>query len=105
MRAPVETPHFRFPFALNGAHVDVVEQDTPEHVMSCENVVVRCPIGFRTEKPEFGWAFPEFRNAPLDLGELESALRRWEPRGRASAREWADEASAAVRNIEVEVRS
>lgn len=102
-RVAPRTPHFAFPFKRSGGLVRTVEQDTEEHVMACENVIVRCPVGFRAERPEFGWPFPEFRTAPLDLSELEAALRRWEPRGQASAQEWADEADAAVREIQVEV--
>jgi hypothetical protein len=76
-----DIPHFRHPFTRSpSGRVAVVEQDTPEHVQSCQNVIVRCPTGFREERPEFGWPFPEFRTAPLDLTELAVALRRFEPR-------------------------
>lgn len=81
----------------------VVEQDTPEHIATCENVIVRCPLGFRDTRPEFGWPFPEFANIPIDVRELEDALRTFEPRGRARASEYADIASAAVRRISVDV--
>ena len=103
MRA--DTPHFAYPFELNAdGYVNVVEQDTPEHIMACENVIVRCPVGFRYERPEFGWEFPEFRNE-LDLGALEDALRRWEPRSRVTASELMDLADAATREVTVEVES
>ena len=99
-----DLPHFKFPFERGtDGKVGVVEQDTDEHVMSCENVIVRCPVGFRVERPEFGWAFPEFHNAPIDTAALEAALQRFEPRSRATAREYADAADEAVRNITVEV--
>lgn len=99
-----DTPHFAYPFqrGANG-HIAVVEQDTDEHVMACENVIVRCPLGFRDERPEFGWPWPEFRTAPVDVGALEEALRRFEPRGRATGHEYADAVNAAVRNIDIEV--
>lgn len=100
----VDRPHFRFPFGLGeDGRVGVLEQDTPDHVMSCEHVIVRCPVGWRQERPEFGWAFPEFRATPLDVGPLEAALAQFEPRGNADAHEWADEADAAVRHITVNV--
>lgn len=104
--ADVEIPHFAFPFArargTNGK-VGVVEQDEERHVMSCENVIVRCPTGFREDRPEFGWPFPEFGNTPLNLAPLEDALDRFEPRGEANASEYADAANAAVRHIPVDV--
>lgn len=100
----VERPHFSYPFRFDlEGKIAVVEQDTPEHVISCEQMIVRCPLGFRDDRPEFGWPFPEFQNAPIDVSALESALKTFEPRGRASAREYMDAADAAVRGISVDV--
>lgn len=100
-----DVPHFAFPFQRGpNGRVNVVEQDTDEHVMACEHVIVRCPVGFRDERPEFGWPWPEFRTAPLDVGELEEALRRFEPRSRATGREYMEAADAAVRHIDIGVQ-
>ncbi len=99
-----DAPHFAFPFQRGATgSVSVVEQDTPEHVMACENVIVRCPLGFRQERPEFGWPFPEFRNVPLNLDPLREALTLFEPRGEVSVYEYADAADAATRYIPIEV--
>lgn len=101
---PIDRPHFAFPFRVGeNGRVDVLEQDSDEHVMSCEHVIVRCPTGWREDRPEFGWPFPEFWTIPVDTGPLEEALAKFEPRGNASAREWGDEASAAIRHISVDV--
>lgn len=97
----IERPHFEFPFRRVGGKVAVVEQDTVEHVHSCQNVIVRCPLGFRDDRPEFGWPFPEFVNVPVDTRALEQALNEFEPRANARAVEWADEADFAVRNISI----
>lgn len=99
-----DTPHLAYPFtrAATGK-INVVEQDSDEHVMSCENVIVRCPQGFRIERPEFGWPFPEFHNIPLELGPLQDALRQFEPRGTAHVTQWADEAELATQHVLVEV--
>lgn len=100
----VSTPHFSYPFQrAAGGRVEVVEQDTDEHVMACENVIVRCPAGFRDERPEFGIPFPEFHTAPVDVAGIEDALRRFEPRSSATGHEYADAADAAIRNIDIEV--
>lgn len=100
----VEIPHFAYPFGRgDNGKVAVVEQDTIEDVMACENVIVRCPIGFREERPDFGWAFPTFQTGELDLSSLTSALAQFEPRGDADVTPWEDEANAAVRNVTVEV--
>lgn len=99
-----ELPHFAYPFRRgSNGKVLVVEQDTEEHIGSCENVIVRCPVGFRDDRPEFGWPFPEFENIPVGTQALEDALRTFEPRGRARAVEWADEADSAVRHMSVDV--
>lgn len=99
-----DRPHFSYPFERGvDGNVKVVEQDTDEHVMACENVIIRCPVGWREERPEFGWPFPEFATTPLDLGPLENALDRFEPRGRAVGHDIADAADAAIRHVQVDV--
>lgn len=99
-----EIPHFKHPFQRGiSGRVQVDEQDTPEHVLSCEARIVLCPTGFRRERPEFGWPWPEFAPAPIDLGPLENALRQFEPRGDARAEEWADTVDASTRSIKVHV--
>jgi hypothetical protein len=101
-----DNPHFAFPFERDSAgKVRVVEQDSSDHIMSCEHVVVRCPLGWRDERPEFGWPFPEFHNVPLDLGPLKAALERFEPRGEARVDQYIDAASAAITHITVEVEN
>ena len=99
----VDIPHFAYPFTRTGGAVNVVEQDSPEHIGACENVIVRCPLGFRLERPEFGWPFPEFRQIPLDLHPLLEALSRFEPRGHPTAVQYADAAEAAVQHISITV--
>jgi phage baseplate assembly protein W len=99
-----DRPHISFPFQRDASgSVRVVEQNSVEHVMSCELVIVHHPIGYRHDRPEFGWAWPELASAPLDLGSLERALKQFEPRGTASAVQYADVAQAAVQHISVDV--
>jgi phage baseplate assembly protein W len=85
--------------------VDVVEQDTVEHVMSCELVIVHCPVGYRDDRPEFGWAWPELATAPLNLGPLEQALKQFEPRGNADATQYLDQVGDLVVNVAVRIAS
>ena len=104
----IERPHIKFPFQRDPAtgKVQVVEQDTPEHVMSCELVIVHCPVGFRADRPEFGWPFPEMRGAPLNLDALTQALEQFEPRGEANAEQYYDVAEAVAHvSVDVKVRS
>jgi phage baseplate assembly protein W len=100
-----ECPHFSFPFqrSADGTSVQVVEQDTPEDIMCCENVIVHCPLGWRDDRPEFGWAWPELANVPLNVGSLEQALEQFEPRGDANAQQWLGTAAGVV-NVLVSVK-
>jgi phage baseplate assembly protein W len=103
-----ELPHLSFPFQRDpvSGSVQVVEQDTVEHIMSCETVIVQHPLGYRQDRPEFGWAWPELENAPLNLGSLEQALQQFEPRGQASATQYLDVARAAVQvSVDVAIES
>jgi phage baseplate assembly protein W len=101
-----DVPHFAFPFHRDRGRVVVVEQDTLQHVDACCQTIVRCPAGWRDERPEFGWQFPEFRNAPLDPSVVTDALRRFEPRAsNVRATEWADQANDAVRHLSIDVEA
>jgi phage baseplate assembly protein W len=103
-----DLPHLSFPFQRDPVSgvVQVVEQDTVEHVMSCELVIVHYPLGARTDRPEFGWAWPELEGAPLNLASLEQALGQFEPRGQANASQYADVAAATVYvSVDVAIQS
>ncbi len=96
-----ERPHLRFP-VRRGSYV---EQDSDEHEQSRAELVISCPVGWRTERPEFGWRFPLFRNAPLDTTSLEHALRQFADVEVARIDEFADAANAAVRRMDVYLQS
>jgi hypothetical protein len=92
-------PHFRFPFQRGS----VVEQDTVDHVMSCEMVIVSYPIGLRQDRPEFGWPWPELDTPPLDLGPLQQAMKQFEPRATTTASQYPDLVQLAMQHISVNV--
>jgi hypothetical protein len=74
-------PHFGWPFGRGaGGKVSTVEQDSPEHVLACSQVIARCQLGARPERPEFGWRQPYMRMLPIDTTDLIAALKRFEPR-------------------------
>jgi phage baseplate assembly protein W len=100
-----DRPHLAWPFARGiDGNVLVVEQDEAPHIDACCQVIIRCPVGFRPERPEFGWQFPEFRNVPLDTANVTEAIKRWEPRAtNVTAYEYADAAADAVRHISIDV--
>jgi phage baseplate assembly protein W len=97
-------PHFAFPFERGAdGNVKVSEQGTPEQVMDQVEILVRCPVGFRSERPDFGWPWPLFQNAPLDLKALEAAIARFVPR--VSISQLTSLAELATQQIQVEVSS
>jgi phage baseplate assembly protein W len=105
---PPENPHFAFPFVrqstAHGGKVAVVEQDEQDHVMSCVNVIVRCPVGFRLERPDFGVAQLDYRTVVIPHGVMQMALTELEPRVQITTdveRDWSNLGDAIV-TIEVE---
>jgi hypothetical protein len=101
--ADVTTPHFAFPFGRGtSGHVAVVSQDTLGHVDACAQMVIRCPLGFRDDLPQFGWPFPEFKNIPLDTGPVRDALVKWgHPLGTPDVIEYSDTIERAVRFMDI----
>lgn len=97
-----DIPRIRWPFgrAPNGK-LAVVEQDSPEHVASCEWAIIRCPVGFRQERPDFGWRWPTFADFPIDLSGLEEALKRFEPRSTASVSQRLDDLDPSIVHLTV----
>ncbi len=101
-----ETPHFAFPFGrgANGK-IEVCEQGSEAHVTACANVIARCQLGARPERPEFGWRWPYMHLLPLDLTGLTDALARFEPRARALGTQAINElGNAAIGVAEANVR-
>lgn len=99
----VEIPHFAYPFTITTS-VAVVEQDTTDELLACAQHLVRCPVGFRLSRPDFGWSFPEFRTIPLNTNGLVAALERFGPAGQFTASEVADTVDASVRHISVQLQ-
>jgi phage baseplate assembly protein W len=107
-----DIPHFGFPFGRNDSgKVTVTEQGTLDHIRAQESAVVVTPLGFRDDRPDFGWEFSEllFSSLPLNLAALADALRRFVPDSNADLTEWAatieewgDQASIATRHVRIE---
>ena len=106
-----DIPHLAFPFHLHRGpshsypematgSVSVVEQDSPEHVESCENVILRCPVGWRIERPDFGIPWPEYAT-DVDENAVLAALQAQEDRSNLTARQVRD----LVGDIIIEITS
>ena len=97
----VDLPHFSLPFRFTNGAAAVVEQDTTEEVAACVEAILRCPIGFRDELPEFGAPSPLFDQAPVPVEELRQAVAEWEPRASADFTEYGDTVDEAIRTVRI----
>jgi phage baseplate assembly protein W len=102
-----DIPHLAFPFSrsTDGSQVLVVEQSAADEIMACANVITLCPIGYRADRPEFGWPWPDLKVIPVDAGPLVRALNMFEPRASSSSVdvETMAQAALAIQNIQVDV--
>jgi len=97
-----DIPHFAWPFGRGpDGHIALVEQDSPEHIHGQEYAVVVTPLGFRDDRPDFGWAWPEFQTLPLDLAPLADAFNRFVPNSDENIEQWAETADQAIRHVRV----
>lgn len=75
-----DIPHLTLPIAFAGPRYSTVDQDSSSEVACCVQAIVSFAKGFRAERPDFGIDDPVFDLVPLEVGELESDIRNWEPR-------------------------
>lgn len=95
------TPHFASPFVRQNGKVAVVEQNTAAHSVSQKWMIVSTPLGWRVERPDFGWPWPEFSSIPLDMSALAGALQRFVGTDRSTIEEWGDVYDEASRKIRI----
>ena len=78
-------PHFSFPFgrSADGTTINTVEEGSVEQIMTNVQMIARCPVGYRLDRPEFGWAWPDLAVMPIDTDLFLNAINRFEPRARA----------------------
>lgn len=78
--AKVDTPHLKWPLRFEGDHMAVVEQDSIEEIEQCVEAIVRYPLGFRDELPEFGLSDQTFLQGGVNVEVVRAVIERWEPR-------------------------
>lgn len=105
MPDPVAVPHFSFPFRLgsNGSFA-VVEQDSPDEVGDCVQVLLSTPTGSRVELPEYGIDDPTFTQS-VDVPGILSAIDDWEPRAQVDVGVEFDSQDALIRHISANIKS
>jgi len=99
----VDVAHFSLPFRWATPHAAVSEQDTQQEIAECCETIIRYPLGYRPELPDFGCAEVVFGMEPLDVAGIQQALDQWEPRAQAlveegdfDVEEWAAEITATL---------
>lgn len=77
----INTPHFDYPFRRNSqGFAAEVEQDTIQEITNSALAVLKTPLGFRIELPDFGIRELALQENGPSLQEIRSALNTWEPR-------------------------
>lgn len=77
-------PHFKLPFEIHNNKVIEVEQDSIAEVAGCVEAVLRYPIGYRVERPDFGIPDYAFSQSGTSIEAVETAIALWEPRADAT---------------------
>jgi phage baseplate assembly protein W len=80
-----DVPHFAVPFQFQfGAdgflHAAVNEQDSIEDITACVEAIVRTPLGYREELPDFGIRDQTFTEGMISGDDIIVAIAQWEPR-------------------------
>lgn len=99
-----QVPHLRVPIRFEAGRAALVEQDTQEEIEQCVEAIIRYPLGYRLDQPDFGVADPAFSQAPVGTEDLEAAIMTWEPRADALLEENPDSLDSLVDRIRVAVR-
>lgn len=78
----LETPQFDLPFRLNSTGTDalMVEQDSAEDVADSVETLLRTPLGWFEENPDYGVIDGTFDEGRVDVNEIQTAISQWEPR-------------------------
>lgn len=80
MKAPQQMSYpLRF---VNGLPV-MVDQDSPQEIGECVEVILRYPVGSCVDLPDFGRPEVTFEQSGVDLDVLRDVVQEWEPRAEA----------------------
>jgi hypothetical protein len=101
-------PHFSVPFSIRvlghgGPTADVTEQDSPEEILHCVEMVLRYETGYRLEKPEFGTPDMTFSETLPNTDRIFEAIDIWEPRAEPIISAHVDEFDALISRVKVAI--
>ena len=103
-----DIPHFTVPFKISSiGHgtptAEVTEQDSPEEILDCVEVVLRYETGFRIEKPDFGTPDQTFAEGVPDTRRIFEAIDAWEPRAEPVITAEVDKFDALISRVKVAI--
>jgi hypothetical protein len=100
-----DTPQFALPFRILGGTAQVNEQGSADDIAACVEAILRYPMGYRPEAPEFGRPRGlAFNKGDLELAQLAAQLARLEPRAAYLLEEEPEALEAAVRRVAVRLK-
>jgi phage baseplate assembly protein W len=102
-----ETPQIALPFEiLSDGTVREVEQDSVEEIAMSVEAILRYPLNYREELPDFGMPDLTFAETTEDLSSLIQAhVARWEDRVRVLVAEDPDRWTEMVREFTVRLEA
>jgi phage baseplate assembly protein W len=99
-------PHLRIPFFVGATDAaEVVEQDTPDEIAQCVQVLISTTIGQRIEIPDYGVPDSTFvQETDVQIGAIVAAVAKWEPRASVQITSVPDSLDELLRQLSVKVR-
>jgi phage baseplate assembly protein W len=101
-------PHFDLPFRFSGStginkSAVVAEQNSFEDIANCVEAIVRTPIGFRNDAPQFGFPTLELLEQPIVSSDVVSIVQAQEPRATILISEMPDLIDSLIDRLTVQV--
>lgn len=105
----IDIPHLSLPFRFEAhaadGHVVVSEQDSIDDIANCVELIVKTPLGWRDEAPDFGIPDLTFSVLPIGPQTIEQLLEEQEPRIIILVREQPDALDQLMTILNVELHA
>lgn len=101
----MQTPHFDIPFrfGIDGSTI-LVEQSSFEDIANCVEVIVRTPLGTRSDNPGFGFPAVEFAQQPIITADVVGIVSAQEPRADLIMNDKPDALDELIDKVLIDVR-
>lgn len=99
-----DRPHFSYPFRFDNRGAAEVEQGSDAEIVAAVQVIIRTPVGWRSEDPAFGAPDMLFDQGGKLLPSWRADIEEFEPRIVALASISVDDLDAAVSHVALRLR-